>query len=117
MARYGDMMAKADTYAPLPPEKEPDPLPASEEINRKIWAEASGMRERGELLEMGSKIRCPVVAIHGDYDPHPAEGVREPLSGLIKDFRFILLGKCGHEPWLEKYARDEFYKILQNEIQ
>ena len=29
---------------------------------------------------MGRKIKCPVVAIHGDYDPHLAEGVREPLS-------------------------------------
>jgi pimeloyl-ACP methyl ester carboxylesterase len=56
------------------------------------------------------------VAIHGDYDPHLAEGIREPLSRVIKDFRFILLEKCGHEPWRERYAHDEFYEILTSEL-
>jgi pimeloyl-ACP methyl ester carboxylesterase len=116
MARFGEMMARADTYEPLPPETEPEPLPASEEINRKIWAEAQQMRVSGELLETGKKIKCPVVAIHGDYDPHPAEGVEKPLSKIVKDFRFILLKKCGHEPWHEKRAREKFFKILKDEI-
>ncbi len=116
VARFGEMMARADTYAPLPPETEPEPLPASEEINRKVWAEAQQLRISGELLEMGRKIKCPVVAIHGDYDPHPAEGVKAPLSRVLKDFRFILLKKCGHEPWREKYARKEFFKVLSDEI-
>ncbi|HTY82197.1 MAG TPA: alpha/beta hydrolase [Dehalococcoidales bacterium] len=116
MARYGDLMARADTYAPLSTEREPEPLPANEEINRKVWAQAEKLRESGELLEMGRRIKCPVVAIHGDYDPHPAEGVNAPLSGVLKDFRFILLKKCGHEPWNEKYARVQFFKILHDEI-
>jgi len=34
----------------------------------------------------------------------------------VKNFRFILLEKCGHEPWKEKYARDKFYEILKKEI-
>ena len=116
LSRLGDLSAKADAYAPLPPEKDPEPLEVSEEINRLVWAEAQKMRISGELLEMGRKIKCPVVAIHGDYDPHLAEGVREPLRRVVKDFRFILLEKCGHEPWTEMYARDSFYKILKNEI-
>jgi pimeloyl-ACP methyl ester carboxylesterase len=116
LARIGELAAKADTYAPLPPEKEPEPLPVSEEINRRVWAEAKELRVNGELLKMGKKIKCPVVAIHGDYDPHPAGGVKLSLSRVIKDFKFILLQKCGHYPWLERYARDEFYKILKNEL-
>ena len=69
-----------------------------------------------ELLELGKKINCPIVAIHGDYDPHLAEGVKEPLTRVLKDFRFVLLEKCGHEPWLERYARHEFYRILKREV-
>jgi pimeloyl-ACP methyl ester carboxylesterase len=115
-ARFGDLMAKADTFAPLPPEPDPEPLPASEEINRKVWEEAVLLRISGELLEMGRQIKCPVIAIHGDYETHSAEGVKGPLAGILKDFRFILLGKCGHEPWLEKYARDEFYRVLREEV-
>jgi hypothetical protein len=42
--------------------------------------------------------------------------VRKPLLETLKDFRFILLGKCGHKPWIEKQARDEFFKILYGEM-
>jgi len=74
------------------------------------------MRQSGELLKLGEKISCPVVVIHGDYDPHPASGVERPLSRIIKDFRFILLKDCGHEPWKERLARQRFYEILRTEI-
>lgn len=114
MARLSALFARADTYEPLPQKSEV--LEFSEEINRKVWAEVKTLRTSGELLELGKKINCPVVAIHGDYDPHLAEGVTGPLSRTLKDFRFILLEKCGHYPWLEKYARDEFYNILKREI-
>jgi len=115
LARLGVLFAKADTYDALPPEKEPEPLGASEEINRKVWAEAKELRISGELLEMGKKIKCPVIAIHGDYDPHLAEGTKVPLVRVLKDFTFVLLEKCGHEPWMERYARDKFFRILREE--
>ncbi|MFO7996195.1 MAG: alpha/beta hydrolase, partial [Dehalococcoidia bacterium] len=70
----------------------------------------------GQLLEIIRRIKCPVLAIHGDYDPHPAHGVKDPLSRAIKDFRFVLLEKCGHYPWRERKARDMFYCILNAEI-
>jgi pimeloyl-ACP methyl ester carboxylesterase len=116
MARLAELFAKADTFAPLPSEKDAEPLPFSEEINRKVWAEAKKLRVGGELLAMGKQIKCPVVAIHGDYDPHLAEGVKEPLDRALKDFKFILLAKCGHEPWRERYARDKFFEVLRREI-
>lgn len=117
MARLGELFAKADAYSPLLLKSEGiKSLKVSEEINRKVWAEAKELRISGEILEMGRQIRCPVVAIHGDYDPHLAEGVKVPLTRVLKDFKFILLEKCGHEPWIEKYARDEFFNILKKEI-
>jgi pimeloyl-ACP methyl ester carboxylesterase len=115
MARLGELFAKADAYDPLPYTSEA--LGFSEEINRRVWAEANELRVSGEILELGKKIKCPVVAIHGDYDPHLAEGVREPLTRILENFKFILLEKCGHEPWLEKFARDEFYSVLKNELE
>lgn len=118
LAKLGELAAKADTYDALPRQQyeTPEGLGVSEEINRKVMAEAMELRASGKLLSLGKKIKCPVVAIHGDYDSHPAEGVREPLSRVLKDFRFILLEKCGHEPWMERYARDKFYEILRNEV-
>jgi pimeloyl-ACP methyl ester carboxylesterase len=58
-----------------------------------------------------------VVAIHGDYDPHPAAGVQRPLAAVLADFHFILLPRCGHRPWRERHARDTFYRILEAELQ
>jgi len=116
LARLGEILAKADTYDALSLEQDPEPLEVNGEINRKVWAEAEKLRTSGELLEMGKKIECPVVAIQGDYDSHLGEGVRKPLSRLLKDLRFILLEKCGHEPWMERHARDEFFRILRTEI-
>ena len=57
-----------------------------------------------------------MVAIHGDYDSHPAEGVEKPLSAILNDFRFIILGNCGHKPWIERQARDRFFAILEEEL-
>jgi pimeloyl-ACP methyl ester carboxylesterase len=57
-----------------------------------------------------------VTAIHGDYDPHPADGVRIPLEARLPDFRLILLRHCGHTPWRERQAKTEFYRLLRLEI-
>jgi pimeloyl-ACP methyl ester carboxylesterase len=81
-----------------------------------VWKDASEMRRSGRLLELGNLIRCPVTAFHGDYDPHPAEGVSAPLSAVLKTFSFVLLEKCGHKPWIELHARDEFYRGLRKEL-
>jgi pimeloyl-ACP methyl ester carboxylesterase len=113
-ARMGELMGKADSYDPLPSEEEG--LECNPEVYQKVWDEASQLRSSGRLLKLGEKIACPVTAIHGDYDPHPYDGVKDPLGRVIKDFRFILLEKCGHHPWLERQARERFYQVLRAEI-
>jgi pimeloyl-ACP methyl ester carboxylesterase len=112
--RFGALMDMADAYDPLPHESEV--LPCSPDIYQQVWGEAGKLRSSGELLNLGERVECPVVAIHGDYDPHPAAGVKEPLARVIKDFHFILLEKCGHHPWLERQAKQQFYDALRREI-
>jgi pimeloyl-ACP methyl ester carboxylesterase len=113
-ARLGKLISKADSYDLIPYKDEA--LEYQFDVFQEVWGQASQLRISGELLELGRKIRCPVVAIHGDYDPHPYQGIEEPLSHVLKDFRFILLENCGHRPWFEKAARDEFYNILKKEL-
>ena len=115
MARLGRLISKADSYDPLPYDSEV--LECQYDIYQNVWKQAGELRNSGKLLELGEKIQCPVVAIHGDYDPHLAEGIKGPLSRILKDFRFILLENCGHHPWVERAARDRFYRILKNEIE
>jgi pimeloyl-ACP methyl ester carboxylesterase len=91
-------------------------LDCSADIFTSVWPEGAELRKSGELLEAGKRIRCPVVAIHGDHDPHPAEGVSKPLAGILDNFRFILLPNCGHMPWIERGVQQEFYKIIEAHI-
>ncbi|MFA5553988.1 MAG: alpha/beta hydrolase [Phycisphaerae bacterium] len=105
---------KTDQYEPLV--NIPESIDFRIDIFKGIWPQAARMRKSGELLKLAEKICCPVMAIHGDYDPHPYEGVEKPLGNVLKNFHFILLGKCGHRPWLEKHAKEEFYKILEKEL-
>jgi len=114
LAQIGKLFTKVDAYHPLTLETEI--LEVQPEIHQQVWGEAAGLRKSGRLLALGRQIQCPVVAIHGDYDPHPAQGVEQPLSAVLPDFRFILLRNCGHLPWLEREARDEFYEILTSEL-
>lgn len=113
-ARFGELSSKADSYDSIALDKEV--IEYQPEINESVWSDAAALRRSGELLEMGRNISCPVTAIHGDYDPHPWQGVNEPLSTVIKSFHFILLEKCGHTLWAEKHGRDRFYQILRQEI-
>jgi len=89
------------------------PVPGMLEL---IWPAASQLRASGALLDAVAAIKCPVVAIHGDYDPHPVEGVRDPLTRVLPDFRMVLLERCGHSPWRERYAADSFYTVVEREI-
>lgn len=114
-ARTGKYFLKSDTYDPL---TFPDEVIAYQyDIFTSVWREAGARRRSGDLLAMGRCIPCPVVAIHGDFDPHPADGVRLPLSRVLRDFRFILLERCGHRPWIERAARDRFFGILHAELE
>ncbi len=114
LAKFGDLMSKADSFNPLPFHSQE--IEYQYGIFQSVWKEAKELRQSGILLELGKQIQCAVVAVHGDYDPHPFEGVEKPLSQIVKDFQFILLKKCGHKPWIEREAKDKFYEILQEEL-
>ncbi|MBT3937377.1 alpha/beta hydrolase [Candidatus Woesearchaeota archaeon] len=115
MKDFGKLMSKADSYQEIP--HDDSVLEFQLDIYQKVWSEASELRKSSKLLEYAKDIKCPVVAIHGDYDPHPFEGVKIPLSNNSEDFKFYLLNNCGHHPWYEKLAKEQFYEILKSEIE
>lgn len=114
LKEFGALMSKADSFSPI--SNENDTLDFNIDIFNNCMKEINVLRNSKELLNLGRDIECPVIAIHGEYDSHSYEGVEKPLSNVLKDFKFILLEKCGHTPWNEFYAKDEFYEILFNEI-
>jgi pimeloyl-ACP methyl ester carboxylesterase len=114
LMRLGKLISKSDSYDPIP--QNSSVLMANFDTFQSVWGQAEELRSSGQLINYGRKIKCPVVAIHGDFDPHPAEGIRRPLSRILKDFRFILLKNCGHTPWTERLAKDQFYKTINKEL-
>ena len=111
LARFGKLLSKADSFDPLPDTEEEIRVQA--DLHTSIWSEARELRADGSLLALGNRIRCPVAAIHGKDDPHPYQGVKEPLEGVLGDFTFILLARCGHAPWKERQAKEQFFLELE----
>ncbi|MFX0115065.1 MAG: alpha/beta fold hydrolase [Candidatus Hodarchaeota archaeon] len=118
MAQLGKLLSKADTYSPITLDSESLECQFNQSVWKanSVWEEFEELRTTGKLMELAEQIECPVVAIHGDYDSHPLEGIRQPLSPILKDFRIHLLRNCGHYPWIEKEARKEFFEILEEEL-
>jgi pimeloyl-ACP methyl ester carboxylesterase len=114
MTRLGALVSKTDSYNPMPHVSEV--LECQPEIFQGVWSEAAALRKRGGFLDLAESIICPVVAFHGNYDPTPSEGVKNPLAGILVDYRHILLTECGHNPWLENEAIDNFYALLKKEL-
>lgn len=113
-ARLNYLMKKADSFALADV-----PQPGGEirmDLFGPVWAEASEMRKTGILLKHFSGIQCPVTLIHGKNDPHPVEGAVEPLKNISLNLKVKILSKCGHYPWLEQFAKEEFYTFLLNEV-
>jgi pimeloyl-ACP methyl ester carboxylesterase len=113
--RLGELMFKADSYDPLPYQH--NVIQFDYKLFQRVWDEANELRRSGTLLHYGNNIYCPVVAVHGEYDPHPAYAIKNTLSRICTDFRFVLLKNCGHYPWMEKLAYNEFYDVLNQEVQ
>jgi pimeloyl-ACP methyl ester carboxylesterase len=114
LIKLGKLFSKSDSYHPVSSGQLP-PIPDTE-ICKSIWTEAYELRKSVKLIPMATSISCPVISIHGDYDPHPIAGVINPLNNYLPAFRWYVLSKCGHKPWIEKYARELFYKTLTDSI-
>ena len=112
--QLGGLFTRTDAYNPITLDTEV--IEVKYRIYEKVWAQAQDLRATGQLLKMGKSISCPVVAIHGDYDPHPAAGIKIPLEKVLTHFKFIQLEHCGHLPWIEKEAREPFFNILAEEL-
>jgi pimeloyl-ACP methyl ester carboxylesterase len=113
--RYGYLFDKTENYDAEPEPK--DRFDTDPAIFERVWAEASALRTSGELLRQAACVTCPVIAIHGDYDPSPSAGVHDPLARVLPaPFEFVVLKNCGHTPWLERQARGELYEVLGRKL-
>ena len=112
LTSLGILAEKADNYNTLANDAEQSTLDG--EMYVAIWPQADELRSTGKLLDAIGMIKCPVVVIHGEYDPHPIEGVVEPLKEKGINAGIHVLANCGHSPFKEKQAKEQFYGILSS---
>lgn len=113
--QIGKFLMKIDSYD-LIDDRFENEIKTDHVVFETVWSEAEKLRESGEFLDAGKKISCPIVIVHGDYDPHPLEGIEGPIRKLLNEVKVYKLEKCGHYPWLEKEARNDFFEILISEV-
>lgn len=106
------ILEKSDNYCLESSEKRMADI-ADHEMYNRIWKEAAELRTSGELLTVFKNSQSKLFFIQGVCDPHPAEGVTKPLEENGIPCKTYILEKCGHNPFMEKYAREKFYDILQ----
>ena len=117
LAELGSLCDRSDAYAPSDSTPASLSAPAPDaKLYAAVWSEAAELRRSGELLRIFARLAVPVSIIHGEFDPHPPEGVREPLESVGLPFTFHLLPHCGHTPWREKFARAAFFRLLTREL-
>ncbi len=115
LKEWGQILFDVDVYDPLTTDLEV--LDVQYELHKRVWSDFVTLRDLpGYLKGEFSKIALPTVVIHGDYDPHPIEGIRPFLDDCLKKVRFHILPECGHYPWIERRARDRFFEILKAEL-
>lgn len=111
MEKIPEILDKSDNYCLENREKHRADKVDSE-MHNKVWNEAAKLRTSGELLASFKNEKCKMYLIQGESDPHPVNGVTIPLQENGIPCEVHILEKCGHSPFMEKYAKDHFYKIL-----
>ena len=77
------------------------------------WNDMVRLQDDGTYPAAFAAVESPVLLVHGDYDPHPGALVRDSLRPFIPQLEYAEIPRCGHYPWLERYGRAPFFKLLR----
>jgi pimeloyl-ACP methyl ester carboxylesterase len=81
--------------------------------HREVWADMVRLQDEGVYPGAFTRVVGPVLMLHGESDPHPGPMVRDSLAPHVRGLRYHALSRCGHYPWLERHAREEFFRVLR----
>ena len=115
LARRYALTHRLYDYDPLPPEPNPEANrePFDMQAHNETWNDMLRLQAEGMYPAAFARIRSPVLMLHGDYDPHPGPMIRDSLALLLHQLEYVELVRCGHRPWAERYAREEFFAALR----
>ncbi len=76
------------------------------------WRDMLRLQEEGVYPGSFASIGCPVVMLHGAYDPHPGSSIRTSLEQYLPQLEYHEISECGHYPGREREARERFFRTL-----
>ncbi|MBN1511904.1 MAG: alpha/beta hydrolase [Phycisphaerae bacterium] len=111
LREFARVLQKCDSVDLIdcPDESEPCDARAAEQT----WADMLRLQAEGVYPAAFASIRCPVRMLHGADDPHSGRLILAGLKPHIPHIEYEELARCGHYPWLERAARDAFYRHLR----
>jgi pimeloyl-ACP methyl ester carboxylesterase len=112
----GALIQPLYTWDPLPPDPDAPRILGDHRGHRESWDDMVRQQDEGRYPAAFAAIRCPVLMIHGRYDPHPGPLIRDSLLPSMPQLVYRELGGCGHEPWRERRARTPFFDLLLREL-
>lgn len=107
----GRLLEPVFSYDLLPHEDEGEPCDAR--AHHESWSDMLRLQGEGVYPASFAGIRVPAIMFHGTVDPHPGEMIYEGLRRFMPQLEYRSWERCGHYPWLEREARDEFYLALR----
>jgi len=94
----------------------PEPLdsgPLDVRAHTETWQDMLRLQKEGIYPAGLDSMRSLVYMLHGTYDPHPGPLIRDSLASHVPIVEYRELERCGHDPWRERGARDEFFAVLR----
>ena len=82
------------------------------EAYQQTWNDMARLQADGTYPRAFGVIRSPVLMLHGQYDPHPGTLIRDSLLRHLPQLEYHEWERCGHSPWIEKFARDAFFSAI-----
>ncbi|MEE9282254.1 MAG: alpha/beta hydrolase [Myxococcota bacterium] len=100
------------SFDPVAAEADETP-PFDERAHTETWNDMVRLQEEGMYPAAFEAIRSPVLMLHGAYDPHPGQMIRDSLLPYLPQLEYREWERCGHYPWLERAVRGEFFAVLR----
>jgi pimeloyl-ACP methyl ester carboxylesterase len=97
--------------------EDPEPLesgPLDVRAHIETWNDMLRLQAQGIYPSGLYTYSGHVLMLHGAHDPHPGPLIRDGLMPVQPLIQYHELARCGHCPWRERGAREEFFSVLRD---
>jgi pimeloyl-ACP methyl ester carboxylesterase len=113
LAKYYELTHHLYDYDAVSEEPDAEAPAFDVDAHHQTWRDMVRLQGEGVYPAAFSRIKSPVLMLHGDYDPHPGPLICASLRQYVGQLEYRELLRCGHSPWRERFAREEFAAAMR----